>query len=274
MNKLLFGLSVLLSVCSGCSPELSATPGVSIKWAKCPSERGRTGDLLTGWTLNELGPETVVPDRDTPELRRISFVDSETRYDVIFPAHDGNGRALLASALAKTFGVTARRDVRELDVLLLVRSKETGASLRPLTPSSGNQEANMKYEERGGYSMIGKVATLKTFTFRSFPMRLLAAWIEDASSQVICDETGLAGSYDLVLSTVEPVWPESYRVTLTEALEPFGLKLVPAKRKVPAVYTEVTEPEARIVTPPLRRGYTKSSVPWYVLRDNAVNRGQ
>jgi uncharacterized protein (TIGR03435 family) len=135
----------------------------------------------------------------------------------------------------------------------------------------------VEYYEYEGHNNVGPVGTSKTFAFKSFSMGLLAAWFEETNKQVIIDETGLTGNYDFALVTGEPALTYTltsfggaghHRVTLNEALKYVGLELVPAKRKVSAIYTEVTESEAKIKAHPLWRGYKKSSVPWSVLRDN------
>jgi uncharacterized protein (TIGR03435 family) len=148
----------------------------------------------------------------------------EGEYDFIASTPTGQ-REALQQALKKQFGLVARREARDLEVLLL-RVKIPGAA--GLKPS----------DTTDGYSSVkqGKVS------IRGGSLSLLADFIEDNLLRVpVIDETGLTNAYDLDLAWAvqERHWTLPTRPELDRSLlDQFGLELVPTNMPVEMLVIE------------------------------------
>jgi uncharacterized protein (TIGR03435 family) len=147
---------------------------------------------------------------------------SEGGYDYIANLAKDSQTAFRA-AILKEFGLTARLEVREMDVLLLQR--KVGAR-QPVPAALG-------------------AGTISSFNFlrykgKSVPISAFARFLEDRIKVPVIDETGLNGGYDLNFEWPYE-WPTSQR-TLENTNGPLGeqvgLQLVPAKRPIEVLVIE------------------------------------
>ena len=93
-------------------------------------------------------------------------------------------------------------------------------------------------------------------------MEVLAAWLDEIMHKIVIDETGLQGNYDFQLIE-DPRMGTTIEAIKTNLAE-LGLELRPARRKVSAVYIEVTGQPAAIPTRPSGT-YAHSSKSWCMI---------
>ena len=248
--------ALLLGTVCGCQPELSVVEGVSARPAKYQGWGQSGTGMLWGHTLLDLGVRSMSRRAVMPRERVLSFVDSERRYDVeIFGADRGG---LLRRLLAETFGVVARREVREIDVLVLAADP---AGVRLAAPETiGEPDVRtrpLQLCRHGLSSLFPPRMERTTHTFASCRMVQLAAWLEPRYDRLVIDETGQPGTYDFIL--VED--PEN-NVAIEESLAAIGLELRPARRRVAAIYVDITGSSAPVRVRRLKTGYKKSPLRW------------
>ncbi|MDB6112512.1 MAG: polymerase, sigma-24 subunit, subfamily [Pedosphaera sp.] len=136
-------------------------------------------------------------------------------------------REALQQALKKKFGLVARRETRDRDVLML-RVKNAGAAglkLSDTTKTSGYSEVNQgKLSIRGG------------------SLSLVAAFIENSLLRIpVIDQTGLTNVYDLDLTweVQGRDWTNPTRPILDRILlDQLGLELVPGREPVEMLVIE------------------------------------
>jgi len=182
-------------------------------------------------------------------LRVVSTVDLSPRFDfTIFAKDFDQSYALQMKAFDETFGLSVLEDARETPVYVLVRHQSMPVALKS---SLGGQEGRVQYTGpiwvcHPGLSDLFPPYQPSVWTFRSYGAADLAVYLERWTpiacdlgmdslhpSAPIINETGLPGSYDFEL-----VRDPKKGITLLESLRLVGLDLVPALRRVRAIYVD------------------------------------
>lgn len=149
-------------------------------------------------------------------------------------ALEKNVSVLLQQLLNSAFGLTGRKETRELEVLLL-KTKEPHAPGLVVSPTPGQACKS------GPGVFEGTQVSMKT----------LAMAVENAFNKPVFDETGLTNTYDISLKWDEAPPgkpnPERLRKALLERL---GLELVPSRRAVEVVVIEGEGREDQAATEP------------------------
>jgi uncharacterized protein (TIGR03435 family) len=137
---------------------------------------------------------------------------AEDEYDFICNLRQGASNALRNAIIAK-FGVTARRQTFETNVLVLSVRNPNARGLMPAWPNSISKSAPSK---PGHYSASSK------------PVQSLAQWIQYRLKVVVINQTGLNGYYDFDLDWDEPDPKHPNNEDLKQALiDQLGLELTP-----------------------------------------------
>jgi len=149
---------------------------------------------------------------------RTDFLTSGERYDVsVYPGggDDDAWRGFLRQALEATFGIRARRETREVDVLVL-SAPNGSSSLKPGTPPA-------KMNTGGG-----------RLRMRDTDLAGLVHLLEISTRLIVVDETGIEGTYDCEL-TWEMTEPETIHDAVSRQS---GLQLEPGRREVEFLIVE------------------------------------
>jgi uncharacterized protein (TIGR03435 family) len=171
---------------------------------------------------------TEQPQRSIPLLSALRVVTAQPlpaeRYDVRIFVPDGRApqlRAALAKALADSFGLAVRREMRTTAVLLLVAP--TGKlDVHPVVGPPAQP----------GYNRLA---------LSGDDLSLLAEQLEECMQQPVVNETGLRSGYDLKLrrpvrdGQPQPIDVDAVRAALREQL---GLDLTPALRSIEFLVVE------------------------------------
>lgn len=143
------------------------------------------------------------------------------RFDMLSTVPDGKQR--LQEELKKRFHLTAHRETREMDVVLLQVKNPNPPNLKPHAPNDRNA------------SWIGgdHKATVMNYSPQTF-----FGDIESHVGQPVHDRTGLKGNYDIELD-----WKPRHGETDKDAyqralLEQLGLELVPSRESIEALVVE------------------------------------
>jgi len=128
-------------------------------------------------------------------------------------------RPLLRQALSAALGVSVRREMRELDVLILSKRENGKSALRP---AKSGQEGWARSDDG---QISGNAISFKTF----------CGVLEDMLGRVVLDETDLNGFFDIALYW-DPRSPDS---VLKEIRDQVGLELRPEKRSIEILVFEV-----------------------------------
>lgn len=146
-----------------------------------------------------------------------------------YNALEKNVPLLLQQVLRSAFGITGRKETREVDVLIL-KVKNSHAPGLVVSPTPGGASSS-------GLGIIEG-------TDQS--IALVAMAIERLLKQPVFDETGLTNSYDISLKWDQKSWdkpnPEGLRKALAEQL---GLELVADRRPVEMVVIEQTQKKSK-----------------------------
>lgn len=141
-------------------------------------------------------------------------LDLATHYNVVIEPPDRKletTRGLLRKRLEDEFNVEAKREYRAVPVLLMQR---TGEDNELPAPASGHRRV---------------IGGLGRFEGRKASLEDLVRFTRTFSERPVVDQTGLVGSYDIVME-----WdPDGGRQAFLEALAEHGLELVPGIAPVP-----------------------------------------
>ena len=155
----------------------------------------------------------------------------EGRFDFTIKTPDtenDNVQTWLRQALEATFGVTARRETREMDAFVLKAGQPT-EHLAPTVSTEGSSVSS------GGGSL----------NCVNQSMSSLAWGLEEILKKPVINETGLTNGYDFQLLWNEKDSEETDPVELTRALhEQLGLELAPAVRAVDLLVVTVADRQA------------------------------
>ena len=161
----------------------------------------------------------------------------EGRFDFIIktPATDNDtAKSWLRQAVETTFAVTARRETREVEALVLTAAQELGKDLTP-TASTGGSSSSF-----GGGSL----------NCVNQSMGSLAWGLEGILKKPVLDETTLTNRYDFHLLWDEKKTGGADQDTIIKALHgQLGLELAPARRSVEVLRVAGPQVEARVGRP-------------------------
>jgi len=155
--------------------------------------------------------------------------DGHFDFIVKTPAKDHEAaRSWLQQAVETTFGLTAKRESREMDVYLLT-AKNPNAEHLALTVSTGGSSSN---------SGPGRIQAV------SGTLSSLAWSLESLLRKPVLDETHLTNRYDFELKWDAKEREQPDAETLANAVrEQLGLELTPARRTIEVVVVNSTKKE-------------------------------
>ncbi len=149
----------------------------------------------------------------------------EVRYDVqAKPAERverDQGRAMLQSLLAERFGLTFRREKRQVDGYALVRTRadRLGSNLKPSRLDCEKQMMSEPVCRTGGITSEG-------LAFTGAPLRPVLEEAIGVTGAPVSDETGLTGTYDIEMTWAREPDAAGDRPSFFTALqEQLGLRL-------------------------------------------------
>jgi uncharacterized protein (TIGR03435 family) len=149
----------------------------------------------------------------------------EGKYDYIACLPKGNEEAL-KKEIKRKFGVTARIETQERDVLLLKVKTPNAPDLKPSNPNSQFGSAT-RDDGPGAWSC------------ENSPISSLTAYLEDYLRIPIVDQTGLANHFDITLKWKQSNWGENNPDELKNAvLDQAGFALVPGREPVEMLVVE------------------------------------
>jgi uncharacterized protein (TIGR03435 family) len=155
---------------------------------------------------NETSPYRIVSSSRLPE----------DKYDFIANLADGS-RPALQREINRKFGLTARRETRETEVLRLTVKKAGSAGLA----QSLSKEGGSAQSGGGQFSCVNQ------------PLSCLTSMLENYLGVPVVDHTGLAGTFDIDLAWEEGAArrpnPDGIKQALLDEL---GLELIPAKEPI------------------------------------------
>ena len=125
---------------------------------------------------------------------------------------------VFAQAVAATFGITVKREIREVDVLAL----RTNAMSQGALPRSVNRD--------GKYSAFCNEAAAT-----NQPLSTLAHDLEISSAQPVFDETGLAAPCDFDIKWEQKDYAHPNVAGMIAAVKQLGLDLVPVKKSLEVI---------------------------------------
>jgi uncharacterized protein (TIGR03435 family) len=162
----------------------------------------------------------------------------EGTYDYVLkiPAKkDDLARRWLQQAVETTFGLTAKREIRELDVYVLTAPDPGAPKLSPTVSTGGSSSSSAPGSMRGVNVSVGSL----TWT------------LESALKRPVLDETKLTNRYDLELKWeakgLEPASTEAVAKAIREQL---GLELSAGKRPVEVLLVDKVPGEGVIEAVP------------------------
>ncbi len=148
-------------------------------------------------------------------------VAGQIRYDItvaVPPERRESLEPLLQDGLAATLGLTARRERREMEALVLTAPSERPKGLRQPASSSGSSSR----WGRGKLSAVNR------------PLSALVTMLEDALERPVVDETRLTGNFDF-----EASWdPDQSDGVLRAIREQLGLEVKTDKRSIEVLVVE------------------------------------
>jgi uncharacterized protein (TIGR03435 family) len=140
---------------------------------------------------------------ESSQTYRVSVIVPPGREETLYP--------LFQQALAATFGLQVRREMRETDVIVLTVPR---GKVSKLQPSQAKEGLNMM--------MRGQIRSKKQ------PISTLTQLLEDIWGRPVIDKTGLAGAYDWEL----PYSRVDKTVLLNAVRERLGLEITETKQPI------------------------------------------
>jgi uncharacterized protein (TIGR03435 family) len=147
------------------------------------------------------------------------------KFDFIANLSTGSAVAL-QQAIKKDFGITARRETLETDVLLLTLKTSDSINLK-VSASKNQKEWGMRVTAGGKFGLVHE------------PISWLALYLEQKFKMPVLDRTGLKENYDLTVEWDEPDWHKPNLTGLKQSvLDQLGLELVPSREPVEVLAVE------------------------------------
>ncbi len=158
---------------------------------------------------------------------RFATVQPPGRYDFIATLPHGASEALQQELKSK-FGLVGRREMKDLDVLLLKVRNPNAPQLKPSTGQPGNLSATTD----GGHGSI---------KCENQPLSTVAAVLEQMFNLPVKDQTGLTDQYSFELTWNERGEQDPNHNALKQALlNQLGLQLAPGREPIEMLVMEKT----------------------------------
>jgi uncharacterized protein (TIGR03435 family) len=126
--------------------------------------------------------------------------------------------SLFSQAVEATFGLTVKREMKDIDVLII---KTNSTSLDTLSKSINSE---------GKYSAFADEAAAT-----NQPLSMLAQELEISSAMPVLDESGLTNLYDFDIKWQQTDYAHPNVSSMIEAVQKLGLNLVPVKKSTEVV---------------------------------------
>jgi len=146
----------------------------------------------------------------------------EGRYDYIASLTNGNAEAL-QQEVKREFGVIARIETRETNILLLKVKAPNAPGLKPSTSSLADQFESW---DPGHFESKNK------------PLGYLACTLELYANVPVIDRTGLTNGFDINLHWEQTDLQNHNWNNVNQALAPLGLELVPSREPIEMLVVE------------------------------------
>jgi uncharacterized protein (TIGR03435 family) len=146
----------------------------------------------------------------------------EGRYDYIVSLTNGNAEAL-QQEVKREFGVIARIETRETNILLLKVKAPNAPGLKPSTSSLADQFESW---DPGHFESKNK------------PLGYLACTLELYANVPVIDRTGLTNGFDINLHWEQTDLQNHNWNNMNQALAPLGLELVPSREPIEMLVVE------------------------------------
>jgi uncharacterized protein (TIGR03435 family) len=146
----------------------------------------------------------------------------EGRYDYIVSLTNGNAEAL-QQEVKREFGVIARIETRETNILLLKVKAPNAPGLKPSTSSLADQFESW---DPGHFESKNK------------PLGYLACTLELYANVPVIDRTGLTNGFDINLHWEQTDLQNHNWNNVNQALAPLGLELVPSREPIEMLVVE------------------------------------
>ncbi len=125
----------------------------------------------------------------------------------------------LQEAIQRKFGINARRETRETDVLLL---KVKDAGLLALHTSKRGSKMDFKHDEN-------------LWAWTNFPISFVSDYLEGVFGKPVIVQSGLSGNYDITFQWEDA---QDQRQALSNELAQAGLELVPSREPIEMLVVE------------------------------------
>jgi uncharacterized protein (TIGR03435 family) len=159
-----------------------------------------------------------------PTRTIFSITLPQSKYDYIASLPNGNEEAL-QQEVRKKFGVIARRETRESDVLLLKIQNSGATGLKPsrANPGGGSSQNNGAGE----------------WSCKNLPLSGLVNYLEEFTRVPVVDQTGLTNSFDIDLKWKQSDWGKPNADGMKQALlDQLGLELIPTNMPIEMLVVE------------------------------------
>jgi uncharacterized protein (TIGR03435 family) len=192
-------------------------------WGRNTDKNGNTKQMGTG-----VSAETVVLNA-YDFLHPIRVVGSnklpDGKFDCIASLPMGNEKAL-QNEVKKKFGVVARLETKESDVLLLKIQNNNASGLKQSLANSQNGR-NTREDGPGNWSC------------KNSPLSGLATFVEEYLGTPVIEETKLTNNFDISLNWKQANWKNNSSDELKRALlNDLGLELVPTNMPIEILVVE------------------------------------
>jgi uncharacterized protein (TIGR03435 family) len=164
----------------------------------------------------DVKPARIVVETELPKEKYDFYITLQPVKD----RHKNQDRfeAVFAQAVAATFGLTVKRETRDIDLLVLKTNATTLERLSQSTNSSG------EYSTDSGEA----AATDK-------PLSALAEALEIVAAKPVLNETGLTNHYSFDIKWEQKDFSHPNLAGITGAVNKLGLDLVPVKKSLEVI---------------------------------------
>ncbi len=176
--------------------------------------------------ISESALEVICAAYQTRLSRTMALTELPSdKFDFIANLPTGSITALQEEIKTK-FGLTARKETREMDCLLLVLKTSNLNGIK-VSSSTNRKQWGMRLSEGGKFGLVHE------------PISWLSRFLEQRLKTPVLDQTGLEESYDLSLTWDETDWHRPNPSGLKQALlDQLGLELVPTNMPIEMLVVE------------------------------------
>jgi uncharacterized protein (TIGR03435 family) len=134
---------------------------------------------------------------------------------------------IMQEEIERKFGLVGRKELREVDALLLKVKTPNAPALKPSAPNQQSQQSQLWDEEK----VVGRRLSISS----------LATLIEGRFNLPVVDKTGLSGRYDFDLKYPHGFSSREQELMRADLLNNLGLELVPSREKIEMLVVKKTE---------------------------------